>query len=712
MFLRVLLFKEGIRSRQFYINYANANKNIQASVTKRLFSSVSVLNSNSSDANPCAGLDATNYSLSQSLNPTTSILKRYQQFQQDHPEHLILMQVGDFYEIYGSPVAAAAKILEIAITRTPGKLTSPMTGFPVRSFDTFLGKLVRAGISVVVADQVEMVNGTGRFDRQVTRIITPGTLLEENLLDPARNNFILCLDPVKKSCAWMDVSTGDFFTTTCEKESALISLLACLKPREILVEEGNDVLSSEIKSLFNRSQTFLTKLSKSKDNEIEIEKLTQNSESDSEFPLTQIELKLSCKLLNFVKNSLRSTLSAVKPLKRFAPAKHFMAIDADSFRSLDILFASNSSEKSSNSNNSHSLFTTLNECKTALGSRLLARKLQAPLLDPFQINSALDRVESLIGQGENTLASFRRKLDEVGDIERILQRLCLRRPQGVSRDLRSLARSLISATEALNILSVTDNNTTKPRVNRTLPLSESLLAHLKKISEAFNEKLPLRDSDGGLFLPKWDFKLDELRRLRDDSSAVFSELAASYRQSTGIPNLRIIPFKGDQQVVEVSKSTILPSDSKIKLSLNIFTFIFCMHVLVFRPLMQTETRARYTTEELLTKSLLLRTISERVIDHELVLLNSLLEPLIVNSAEIRAAADSIALIDLDSSFALLAIKQDYTRPIINNEAHLDILDGRHPVLDKLFSNPLESTDTIRYFTPNSLSLNEESNLYY
>ena len=135
-----------------------------------------------------------------------------------------------------------------------------------------------------------------------------------------------------------------------------------------------------------------------------------------------------------------------------------------------------------------------------------------------------------------------------------------------------------------------------------------------------------------------------------------------------------------------------------------------MHVLVFRPLMQTETRARYTTEELLTKSLLLRTISERVIDRELALLNSLLEPLIVNSAEIRAAADAIALIDLDSSFALLAIKQDYTRPIINNEAQLDIADGRHPVLDKLFSNPLESTDTLRHFTPNSLTLNEDSNL--
>lgn len=124
--------------------------------------------------------------------------------------------------------------------------------------------------------------------------------------------------------------------------------------------------------------------------------------------------------------------------------------------------------------------------------------------------------------------------------------------------------------------------------------------------------------------------------------------------------------------------------------------------------MQTETRARYTTEELLTKSLLLRTISERVIDHELILLNSLLEPLIIHSAEIRAAADAIALIDLNSSFALLALKQDYIRPSVSNAAHLNIVDGRHPVLDKLFSNPLESTDTLRHFTPNSLSLDENS----
>lgn len=479
-----------------------------------------------------------------STNPlaATSILKKYEQFQQEFPEHLVLMQVGDFYEIYGEAVEPAAKILDIAVTRTPNKLSGgdpiPMTGFPLRSFDTFLSKLIKAGVSVVVADQYIIPDST-RFDRKISRVITPGTLVEENLLDRNRNNFLLLLDVKRNACAWMDVSTGDFFTSSCENDAEILNLLARLKPREVLLQNqvGFEKKSKSRLLSFLKHSSILIRDVKMVVTESDLNLLCTDS-------LTEIELNVAGKLLHYVKEVLRGTPVNLKSLKRFAPAQQFMSIDADSFKSLDI-FTDNSSTGNNNSSDKSvtTLYNTLNECKTALGSRLLARRLQAPLLDSQEIDIALDRVEDYTRLGIKSLEILQRKLDEIGDIERIFQRLCLRRPQGVSRDLKSLARSLLSAAEASKL------------ANKPVDLLSSKLASLlERIPLAIVDKPPLRDSEGELFRPGFDSELDSLRLLRDNSTAVFSELATSYRQLTSVPNLRIVPFKGDQYVVEVPKS--------------------------------------------------------------------------------------------------------------------------------------------------------------
>lgn len=502
--------------------------------------------------------------------PPIGILKRYELFQKDFPKHLVLMQVGDFYEIYGDAVEGAAKILDIATTRTPSKLDSngpvAMTGFPIRSFDTFLSKLIRSGVSVVVADQVPIPDST-RFDRKVTRVITPGTIVEENLLDRNSNNYLLYLDGVALNCAWMDISTGDFFTATCTNESELLSLLARLKPREVLTESP---LTGALDRFLKRSSTLVRQVEATD---------SKDAKYAHDFTgFTESELKISAKLLDHVRLSMQCSF-ALKPLKRFAPARHFMSIDADSYRSLDIFTSSSSLSWTKSS--SATLFATLNECKTALGSRLLSRRLQAPFLDPCDIESALDSVESYIKLGRANLETLHRKLDQVGDIERILQRLCLRRPQAVSRDLRSLARSLLAASEAFDSLKL-PLNSLKSSSNQQSLLTEHLLELIKRVTQAFNEKLPLRDSEGELFISGWDSELDNLRKLRDNSSEVFKDLAVTYRQISGVPNLRIAIFKGDQHVVEVAKSVSLPSDrNTTKYFIVSFTYTFCLFAVLF-----------------------------------------------------------------------------------------------------------------------------------
>ncbi len=470
-----------------------------------------------------------------SSSSSTSILERYRQFQKGHPEHIILMQVGDFFEIYGDAVESAAKILDISTTRAPGKLIGnnepvPMTGFPVRSFETYLGKLIKAGKSVVVAEQFA-VPLSARFDRQITRIVTPGTVVEEHLLDRHFNNYILLSSA--GALAWMDVSTADFWAAQVGSEEELLALLARVRAREILID---------VKDCFSASlQQFASK------NGVAFKIISDASEDSRETAVkidvqkfSKKEIECAQRLASYVRGETMLSLN-LKPLRQFTSQQGNMMIDAASFRSLDIFVNSNDSSDSTTS----SLLATMDECKTALGSRLLRRRLQAPMTGAVDINRALDGVEAFFSCEEGLLAGLRSKLDQINDMERILQRLLVFRPQGVARDLRSLSKSLLLAEECFVLCGeeATQLSFLKPALLRVLSL----------IGE---EKVPLRDSEGGFIKCGIDPELDELRQLRDNSSSIFSALEASYRQLCGVPNLRIVSFKSDQHVIEVPKSTI------------------------------------------------------------------------------------------------------------------------------------------------------------
>lgn len=481
--------------------------------------------------------------------PPASILERYKQFQASHPEHIVLMQVGDFFEIYGDAVESAARILDISATRAPGKLIGndaapvPMTGFPVRSFETYLGKLIKAGKSVVVAEQFP-VPMSARFDRQITRIVTPGTVVEEHLLDRALNNYILLIQP--GALAWMDVSTGDFWASTLETTEELLALLARLRPREILIDARcRDIPGGHALQQFAAKNGIVTKTVV----DAPATKLGSGPESpiiqiDTQWKPTKAETACAAALAALVRSNTLLSLN-LKPLRQFVSHETNMTIDAASFRSLDILVNSNSSSDPA-SEPSSSLLATLDVCKTALGSRLLRRRLQAPMLDVTAINTALDGVQVFFDGSEEHLTALRTKLDAVADIERILQRLLLFRPQGVARDLRSLSKSLLAAAECFAHCELPPPQ----GMDRLRPALERILSFIAE------EKVPLRDSEGGFIRPGVDEALDELRRLRDDSASVFAQLEASYRQLSQIPNLRIVNFKGDQQVIEVPKAAI------------------------------------------------------------------------------------------------------------------------------------------------------------
>lgn len=625
-----------------------------------------------------------------------SILERYKQFQGSHPEHIVLMQVGDFFEIYGEAVEAAAKILDISTTRAPGKLVGndesvPMTGFPVRSFETYLGKLIKAGKSVVVAEQFP-VPLSARFDRQITRIVTPGTVVEEHLLDRGLNNYILLIASNGLVLSWMDVSTGDFWVSQVSSQEELLALLARLRPREILFSQIEEELMAASLQQFAQKNGIASK---------QIQQLSSTREIlvDPDWKPSKAEIACSRQLAAHVQVNTLLSLS-LKPLRQFTSQQGSMMIDASSFRSLDILVNNSNSNNQESSSTSTSLLATLDECRTALGSRLLRRRLQAPMTGVEEITRALNGVDVFFNCDPEFLTELHKKLDQIADMERILQRLLLFRPQGVARDLRSLSKSLLMTEECFQVCQLSGIHLASS-LESLAKIKSALMRVLSFVAE---EKVPLRDSEGGFIRSGVDAELDELRQLRDDSSSVFASLEASYRQLSGIPNLRIVSFKGDQQVIEVPKSTILQMthESKSKaVGFDIFPSI-----LDFKPLMQTETKARFITDELVNKSFLLRSVNERVIERELLLLDELRAPLLEAVDLIRKVCEEVAQLDLNSSLAVIAQKYNYTKPKIISSSLpiLRIIDGRHPILDRKFFD----SQPPQHFTPNSLELNEQS----
>lgn len=311
-----------------------------------------------------------------------SIRERYEQFQRAYPEYVILMQVGDFYEFYGSGAAhEASRLLDLALNKS-----GDMTGFPRRSIDTYLAKLLRAGKSVVIADQYQQQSQQKtpqQFDRQVTRIVTPGTVLSENLLDTTLNSFITAVvqcdsdsdgeQQERFGLAWCDISTGLVVVGEAASPDILRSILFRVNPREVIVSSPTVAKAVAKTGILQPSAPVHTVQAVTPD---VLGKVYSADESEG---LNQVERDACTLLFSFIQNTRTPSGDEAAPLPLFeSPIRQedtrHMSMDAATFRSLDILVNSVSGERQS------SLFAILNETSTGMGSRLLALRLRTHFL--------------------------------------------------------------------------------------------------------------------------------------------------------------------------------------------------------------------------------------------------------------------------------------------------------------------------------------------
>ena len=623
------------------------------------------------------------------------MMAQYLEIKEKHKDYLLFYRMGDFYELFFDDAVIASKALDIALTKR-GKHQEqdiPMCGVPFHAYESYLAKLIRQGFKVAICEQMEdPVEAKKRgaksvVKRDVIRLVTAGTLTEDHLLNAKRNNFILsiCNKGNQIGFAWLDISTGDFFTqdvdTIGKKTSVILSTnLARLSPVEIILSD-NLLQTKELFHLFNEHKEKLTVLPQARfnhDNSLKrLKDIFQVQTLDSFGNFSQVEVIAAGILLDYIENTQKGKIPRIeKPVKIFD--NNVMEIDGVTRKSLELL--------DSLSEKGESLLSVIDRTSTGAGARLLSSRLSNPITNIKEINSRLDVIEFFM-DGTDTRQDLTGLLKSCPDIERALTRLSLGR--GGPRDLANIKSALALVPKIKNLL--------QPRsINH-----QSLTAILNKLgyhaplvdtlSLALEDELPLLARDGGFIKTGYYPPLDEIKNIKTDSNQILLNLQDKYSKNTNIPNLKIKYNNVIGYFIEVQTkfaSQMLEDKS----------FIHRQSVL---------NAARFTTVELTEVENKIRGASDKALAMELELFDNFIKEILVSSDEISKTAKALAELDVGASLSALSIEKNYTRPKIDDSLVFDIKEGRHPVVEDSLNK-----NTHADFVANDCYLSDDNSLIW
>jgi DNA mismatch repair protein MutS len=621
----------------------------------------------------------------QTFKPQTPILQQYFRIKAQHPEVLLAMQVGDFYEFYGPDAELVARELEIVLTGredgTNGRI--PMAGVPIHAYERYFARLVQKGYRVAVCDQVEDPKlAKGLVKRRVTRILTPGTVVEDSMLDATANNYLVAAvigDPVH-GLGVVDVSTGEFLTTEIGGEhryEKLLDEIFRLEPAEILVPEDQTEL---IQTLREQTSATITPIRLSEVVGRDARQILLSHfgvETLQGFGCEQYTrgLDAAAAVLRYLQQNQFQTLSHIRTLSTYS-VERFMYLDSVARRHLEL------TQNLLDGSRRYTLLSVLDSTCTPMGARLLKRWLDEPLLNLDAINARLDAVDALTRQNLHREA-LREKLRRMADLERLIARVSTGTAN--ARDLVALRSSLQELpalhAELQSLLSEMDTppNLLQNLAPRIAPLEE--LRHL--LERALVDDPPTNLQSGGLIRDGFDPELDRLRQVRTEGKNWIAQLEAKERQRTGIPSLKVGYNAVFGYYIEVSKPHLskVPPDYIRK---------------------QTTTQAeRFITPELKEQEAILLGAEERINALEYELFVRLRDEVARNAPAIQSLARALAELDLLCAFAENAVRHHYTRPLVDAEDRLLIIGGRHPVVERYSENP---------FVPNDCQLHPEQRL--
>ena len=602
-------------------------------------------------------------------------MKQYRQLKSQYPDAILFFRMGDFYELFYEDARIGARVMGIALTsRSKGANPIPMCGVPYHAVDSYLAKMIRAGYRVAICEQMEdPAKAKGLVKRDISRVVTPGTLTDDALLEDKENNFLAAvhLDGDRAGLAWVDLSTGGFWVRDLSRD-AVADELVRLRPRECLVPEGAEDAAADLLAVVREATgAALTERSAFVFDRGEAERvLTQHFGTDTleGFGVADVAEGLSAAgaVVDYLQETQRTDLGHIRRIQRVQGGRS-MYLDETTQRSLELV------ETLRQRRREHSLLWVLDATGTAMGGRLLRRWITFPLAAVEPIRERLDAVEELV-QGGDLRDALAERLSETSDIERILGRVATRR--ATPRDLLGLARTLAVLPAVKARLAARESELLARLEGRI-----DLLGDLRDlVGRAISDDAPARLSDGGVIAAGYDEELDRLREVGSSGAEWLARFQAREIERTGITSLKVGFNKVFGYYIEVTHAHAdrVPDEYVRKQTLK--------------------NAERYITPDLKDHEVQVLGAEEKARALEARLFEEVRERVAAETDRLQATAEALAEIDALASLARVAVARGYVKPEVVEEPVLAIRDGRHPVLEQVLGSE---------FVPNDVALGGE-----
>ena len=599
----------------------------------------------------------------------TPLMKQYKEIKSNFEDSILFFRLGDFYEMFFEDAVKASRELGLTLTsRNKEKnVDIPLAGVPFHSADSYITKLVSKGYKVAICEQTEDPKmAKGIVKREVVKIITPGTVVDVEALDAKSNNYLMSILKIenKLGIAYIDITTGEFKVTEVEKDDDFVKLfneINKIEPKEVLVtEDFYGEIKEKLDDFLQKNDSVVTFVNKVRDSVkylmdyFEIVSLESYGIKDKKAIIGAAAMALDYAATMQVEHEL--TVEKIE----FVNISNYAEINAITSRNLELL--KNQREKTVYG----SLLWVLDECKTSMGTRLLKRFINNPLLNVDKIKKRQEDVQYFI---DNILIreDLREKLEDIYDLERLLGKITFGSENG--KDLTALKKTIKSAVEIMKILGNTDF---------FKDIDANILFECYKIiDDSINEDAPFSVREGGIIKSGYNAELDEIRNIMNSGKDFLLDIEQREREATGIRNMKIKFNKVFGYFIEITKANLdmVPE-----------------HYIRKQTLSNSE---RYITPELKKYEDTIINSKAKIEDLEYHLFKEISGKLKEHRKILSELAERLAYIDVMVSFAVSAIENDYTKPEMNEEYSFEIEGGRHPVVEKLIGRTdYVSNDTV------------------
>ncbi|MFO1170529.1 MAG: DNA mismatch repair protein MutS [Hyphomicrobiaceae bacterium] len=611
--------------------------------------------------------------------PDTPMMLQYTEIKAANPDCLLFYRMGDFYELFFEDAVVAAEALGIALTKR-GKHRGediPMCGVPIHAADEYLQRLIKRGFRVAVCEQMEdpaeakKRGSKAVVRRDVIRLVTPGTLTEDTLLDAKRNNYLSALfeappgreeDGAEIAIASIDISTGEFLVSELARTD-LVGEVARLVPSELLVPDGTD-LAQRLKDVTGITGTVVMPVAKAtfdaRAGERDLKARLGVQDLGGFGGFSRLELSAIGAVLKYIELTQIGRQPVLRRPLRTGP-RSIMVIDQATRTNLELL-------RSTSGERAGSLIAAMDRTVTGPGARELAARLASPLKDVHRIAARLDAVAAF-AENELLRGDLRRELRQVPDMARALSRLAFGR--GGPRDLGALRNGLASARACRDLLNRAAGNLGLPEDLKDIVerLGDAVLALADDLAAALVEELPQLRRDGGFVREGYRAELDENRRLRDESRKVIAELQTKYQTETQIKSLKVRHNNVLGYFIEVTAANAKALQAP-PLSER------------FHHRQTMASAMRFTTPELSEAEGRISAAATRALAIEDEIFAELAAKVLREDSGVSAVAAALAELDHTQGLAELAVAERYVRPVLDTSPAFEISGGRHPVVEQ------------------------------